>query len=44
MALGLAWSLTLLCIFISVVIYDKMGGFTSKPKFPVKNRVSILLT
>ena len=40
MAIGIFWSLICLCVFISVLVYDKrMGGFVSKNKFPVDGRV-----
>ena len=41
MALGLFWSSICLVLFISVLIYDRMGGFASKNKFPVDGRVRI---
>lgn len=40
MALGLAWSSVLLCLFVSVLIYDRMGGFQSKNRFPVNGKVN----
>ena len=39
MALGLVWSSICLCIFVSVLTYDKMGGFQSKNQFPVAGKV-----
>ena len=39
MALGFAWASILLLIFVSVFIFDKMGGFQSKNHFPVDGRV-----
>lgn len=40
MALGLVWSSVCLCLFVSVLIYDRMGGFQSKNQFPVKGKVN----
>lgn len=42
MALGLIWSSICLCAFISVLLLDRMGAFSSKNKFPVNGRVGIL--
>ena len=41
MALGLFWALICLVIFLSLLLFDKMGGFTSKNKFPVDGRVCL---
>lgn len=41
MALGLVWSSVLLCLFVSILIYDRMGGFQSKNRFPVNGKVNI---
>ena len=43
MAIGFAWTSALLVIFVSVLIYDKMGGFQSKNHFPVDGRVPLQL-
>lgn len=40
MALGLVWSSVCLCLFVSVLIYDRMGGFQSKNQFPVNGKVN----
>lgn len=40
MALGLVWSSVCLCLFVSILIYDRMGGFQSKNRFPVNGRVN----
>jgi hypothetical protein len=42
MALGLIWSSICLCTFVSILLLDRMGAFTSKNKFPVDGRVGIL--
>lgn len=42
MALGLLWSSVCLCVFISVLLLDKMGAFASKNRFPVNGRVGSL--
>ena len=42
MALGLFWSSVCLCVFVSVFIYDRMGGFQSKNRFPVNGKVNSL--
>ena len=39
MAIGLFWSSICLVIFVSILVYDRMGGFLSKNKFPVDGRV-----
>ncbi len=42
MALGLIWSSICLCAFVSILLLDRMGAFSSKNKFPVDGRVGVL--
>lgn len=42
MALGLVWSSVCLCLFVSVLIYDRMGGFQSKNHFPVNGKTVVI--
>ena len=40
MAMGYAWASGLLIIIASVFVFDKMGLFKGKNKFPVDGRVN----
>jgi len=42
MALGLFWSSICLCVFVSILLLDRMGVFSGKNKFPVDGRVGLL--
>ncbi len=42
MALGLVLSSICLCAFVSILLLDRMGAFSSKNKFPVDGRVGVL--